>query len=309
MVAVERIVQFSNIQSEGKLTLKSDEELPCDWPKDGRIEFTNVSAKYRIDLPPSLTDINFIFKAGERVGVVGRTGSGKSTLLQVLFRLLDETTGEIKIDGIDIAKVGLHTLRKKIAVIPQTPILFDVSLRDNLDPFGTYSDEQILTALDTVQMTDFISTLPGVLNHHLTEGGQNFSVGQRQLICLARAVLLKSKILVLDEPTANVDSQTDERLQAAVSIAFKGSTIISIAHRINTIIDYDKILVLGNGKVLEFGNPTTLLNDQGSVLSHIVRETGEESEKLLKHKAFSTKNEEEEEEEDKEEVPKVDKGC
>lgn len=277
MVSVERMVEFSTLTSEAPLHMEEDKKHP-NWPTAGKIDVKSLSLRYRANLPPSLVDAGFVIKGGERVGIVGRTGAGKSTFTQGLLRLLEAEMGKIFVDDVDISKLGLHKLRTQMSVIPQTPILFNgCSIRENLDPFSMYDDDTIRKALKDVQMIDVVENLSGQLDSIVAEGGSNFSVGQRQLLCLARAILRKNQILVLDEPTANVDSRTDELLQEAVSKSFPSATIIAIAHRLDTVIEYDKILVLGRGKVLEYGAPHELLqldghfksmvNDSGDVMS------------------------------------------
>ena len=237
MISVERILQFSKLDTEDNLDFnKSEDDLvfPTNWPATGKIVFKCVSAKYRPELERSLEDVSFVIKGGERVGIVGRTGSGKSTLLQVLMRLLDEIDGTMEIDGIDTAKCSLARMRRSVAVIPQTPTLFSLSLRQNLDPFDQCTDEMIWDALKTVQMGEAVKNLGSDgLNYMLAEGGSNFSVGQQQLLCLCRAILRKSQILVMDESAANIDHRTDKKLQEAVTQVFADSTIISIAHRLD----------------------------------------------------------------------------
>ena len=265
---------------------KLDAHAGPGWPIRGEIVFEEVTARYRPELDPSLDAVSFKFKGGERIGVVGRTGSGKSTLLQVLFRLLDEIDGGISVDGVDVTKLSLHKFRRAMSVIPQTPTLFNISLRSNLDPFGEFDDAHIWEALECVQMAEAVRALDGGLDFMLAEGGSNFSVGQQQLICLSRAILVKSKILIMDESAANVDSNTDKKLNAAVTTAFAESTVISIAHRLDSIIEYDKILVLGDGKVLEFGSPKDLVKVGGYFLN-MIEETGTETAKELKRKALT----------------------
>mmetsp|Transcript_18358 Transcript_18358/g.26582 ORF Transcript_18358/g.26582 Transcript_18358/m.26582 type:complete len:1406 (-) Transcript_18358:280-4497(-) len=286
MVAVERVLAFSKLTPEADLDKIEDKKLTA-WPQSGRITFDDLQVRYRSSLPPSLTNVTFSIESGQRIGVVGRTGSGKSTLVQALFRILEAEQGSISIDGVDISTVGLHKVRNSISVIPQTPVLFSgCTVRENLDPFYIYNDERIHEALSDVQMLDEIDDLQHGLDSTIAEGGSNFSVGQRQLICLARAILRKNKILVLDEATANVDTRTDELLQQAVAKSFMGSTIIAVAHRLDTVISYDKILVLGNGSVLEYGSPRELLLREDGHFSSMVKDTGEQMSANLRNQAF-----------------------
>lgn len=205
--------------------------------------------------------------------------------MQALFRLLEAETGKIEIGGIDIRSLGLHKLRQSMSVINQNPILFSgCTIKDNLDPFGHFSDEEIQGALEDVQMMKVVNKLPFGIHSQVSAGGQNFSLGQRQLLCLARALLQKSKILVLDEPTANVDGRTENLLQKALSKSFRDATIISVAHRLDTIIENDLIMVLGNGKVLEYGSPFRLISQDGHFTS-MVDDTGDEMSRELKNRA------------------------
>lgn len=190
--------------------------------------------------------------------------SGKSSLVQALFRILEAEEGTIEIGGIDISKLGLHKLRQGMSVIPQSPVLFSgTSIRFNLDPFSVHDDDTIRAALADAQILDAVDELPDGIHSTVAESGSNFSVGQRQLLCLARAILRKSKILVLDESGANIDNQTDSLLQQAVSRSFRDATILSVAHRLGSIIDHDLVLILGDGKVLEYGPPAELLHADG----------------------------------------------
>lgn len=275
-VAVERVIGFRDLPSEAALSNERDREVK-DWPSKGEIDVSDLCVRYRAGLPLSLRGVTFKVEGGGTVGVVGRTGGGKSTLVQSLLRLLEADSGLITIDGVDIKSLGLHKLRNAISVIPQQPMLYGgVSIRDNLDPFQRFSTERINEALDDVHMSDAVQALHDGLDTIVAEGGTNFSVGQRQLLCLARAILRRNRILVLDEPTANVDSRTDTLLQEAVAKSFHDATILAVAHRLDTIIEYSRILVLGGGRVLEYGSPRELVSRRGEFYS-MIQETGEES--------------------------------
>jgi len=280
MVCVERVSEYSKLEPEAPWSTDTDISKE-QWPNNGDVEVKDLLIRYRKSLPPSLKGVSFSVPSGTRIGVVGRTGSGKSTLVQALFRLLEAERGSIHVGGVDIKSLGLHKLRKGMSVINQHPVLFSGTVRENLDPFSGYSDDQIKDALTDVQMMKAINDLPGGIHSAVAESGSNFSIGERQLLCLARAMLQKSKILVLDEPTANVDHRTDKLLQKAVNKSFNGATIISVAHRLDTIIENDMILVLGNGEVLECGSPHELISQDG-VFTSLVNDTGEEQAKELK---------------------------
>jgi len=277
LISVERILEFAALDAEKNLDEMEGQVAPAefgkDWPKEGSMTFENVKAKYRPSLDFALKGISFEIKGGEKVGVVGRTGSGKSTLLQVIMRLPDVVEGKMTVDDVDTELVPLRTFRKKFAVIPQTPTLFNVSLRDNLDPFSEYDDSAIWGALDIVQMKTTIVELGEGLNYMLSSGGSNFSVGQRQLLCLSRAILTKCKILIMDESAANVDPLTDLRLQEAVKNVFADSTVLSIAHRLDSVMEYDKVLVLGAGEVLEYGSPRDLLKKKDGAFYAMVQDS------------------------------------
>ncbi len=291
MVAVERVLAFGAVEPEAPLEKEGDARLLTEgWPHDGSLEIENLSVRYRENLPLSLEKVSFVIPSGARVGVVGRTGSGKSTLVQSLFRLLEADNGEIRLGGVDIKTLGLHTLRTHMSVISQVPVLFSgCSVRENLDPFHTHDDETLRDALDDVHMTNAINDLPGGWDSLVAESGSNFSVGQRQLLCLARAILCKNKLLVCDEPTANVDRRTDALLQQALHKSFDGSTILSVAHRLDTVIDNDFILVLGNGHVLEFGSPADLLEKDHGHFASMVSDTGESMSRDLRTRALQAK--------------------
>uniref|UniRef100_A0A7N5JPI8 Multidrug resistance-associated protein 1 n=1 Tax=Ailuropoda melanoleuca TaxID=9646 RepID=A0A7N5JPI8_AILME len=262
IVAVERLKEYSETEKEAPWRV---EEMtpPSDWPQVGRVEFRDYGLRYRENLDLVLKNINITIDGGEKVGIVGRTGAGKSSLTLGLFRINESAEGEIIVDNINIAKIGLHDLRFKITIIPQDPVLFSGSLRMNLDPFSRYSDEEVWTSLELAHLKDFVSGLPDKLNHECAEGGENLSVGQRQLVCLARALLRKTKILVLDEATAAVDLETDDLIQSTIRTQFEDCTVLTIAHRLNTIMDYTRVIVLDKGEIRECGQPSALLQQRG----------------------------------------------
>lgn len=262
IVAVERISEYINVENEAPWV--TDKRPPADWPRHGEIQFNNYQVRYRPELDLVLKGITCNIKSGEKVGVVGRTGAGKSSLTNCLFRILESAGGQIVIDGIDVASIGLHDLRERLTIIPQDPILFSGSLRMNLDPFNKYSDEEVWRALELAHLRSFVAGLQLGLLYEVTEGGDNLSIGQRQLLCLGRAVLRKSKILVLDEATAAVDLETDSLIQTTIRKEFSQCTVITIAHRLHTIMDSDKIMVLDNGKIVEYDSPEELLSSRGS---------------------------------------------
>ncbi|XP_053551240.1 multidrug resistance-associated protein 1 isoform X2 [Bombina bombina] len=262
IVAVERVKEYSEMEKEAEWT--NAQAAPAeDWPHEGKIEFRGYGLRYREDLDLALKNINVTIHGGEKIGIVGRTGAGKSSLTLGLFRINEPAAGEIIIDGYNIAKIGLHDLRFKITIIPQDPVLFSGSLRMNLDPFDKYTDEDIWTALNLAHLKTFVSGLAEKLNHECAEGGENLSIGQRQLVCLARALLRKTKILVLDEATAAVDLETDGLIQSTIRTEFKDCTVITIAHRLNTIMDYTRVIVLDKGQIVEFDSPSNLLQRRG----------------------------------------------
>lgn len=223
--------------------------------------------------------ISFSIKPQEKIGVVGRTGSGKSTLALSFFRFIEASKGSIVIDGLDIKDLGTEDLRSSLTIIPQDPTLFSGSLRSNMDPFNQFTDDDIFTALRRVQLLsneDEVNTnVFKDLQTAVTEGGKNFSQGQRQLLCLARALLKRSRIVLMDEATASVDFETDKAIQNTISTKFTDSTILCIAHRLHTVIEYDRILVLDQGEVVEFDSPLTLINNPESVFYKMCRKSGE----------------------------------
>ncbi|CAD5116964.1 DgyrCDS5802 [Dimorphilus gyrociliatus] len=263
IVSVERIKEYIDQPTEAPW--KSDQHLSIDWPERGRVLFKDYSTKYRPELDFVLKEMNLDVPEGMKIGIVGRTGAGKSSLALSLFRIIEAVSGSIIIDDIDIKTLGLHDLRKRLTVIPQDPVIFSGSLKFNIDPGNDYTDDEIWTAVEHAHLLNFISTLPEQLDYECGEDGENLSVGQRQLLCLARALLRKTKILLLDEATAGVDLETDELIQRTIRQQFKFCTIITIAHRINTILDYDRVVVMDKGNVLEYANPLKLLSDEDSI--------------------------------------------
>uniref|UniRef100_K7GJ68 ABC-type glutathione-S-conjugate transporter n=1 Tax=Pelodiscus sinensis TaxID=13735 RepID=K7GJ68_PELSI len=262
IVSVEKVNEYSKTPKEAPWILGSNSASQA-WPTEGAIEFRNFGLQYRPNLEFALKNINIKINGQEKIGIAGRTGAGKSTFAVGLLRLVEAAEGEILIDGVNIAQIGLHDLRTKITLVPQDPVLFAGSLRMNLDPLNKYSDEVIWRVLELTQLRNFVLDLPDQLNHECTERGENLSVGQKQLMCLARALLRKAQILVLDEATAAVDLETDLQIQSTIRTQFKEWTVLTIAHRINTILDYDRILVLENGHVAEFDTPEKLIAQKG----------------------------------------------
>jgi len=266
IVAVERVREFISIEPEEPSKRLEPSSLLVDkikWPR-GQISFEAVTLSYWPDgRRPVLEGLSFEIAGGERVGIVGRTGAGKSSLISLLFRLYP-FEGKVSIDGLDTSTLALATLRASLAVIPQDPILFRDSLRRNLDPFGWYSDEQLWAALDLVGLRGHLAAKPlEGLECQVGEFGRNFSLGQRQLVCLARAVLKEPKILIIDEATASVDPKTDSLIQATIKRCFEGSTVLNIAHRLSTVLDYDRIMVLEAGRLVEFDTVERLLALEG----------------------------------------------
>uniref|UniRef100_A0A0E0KZG8 ABC transporter C family member 13 n=3 Tax=Oryza punctata TaxID=4537 RepID=A0A0E0KZG8_ORYPU len=271
IISVERIKQFMHLPSEPPAVI-TDRRPPPSWPSAGRIELENLRVKYRRNAPTVLRGITCTFAAGHKIGVVGRTGSGKTTLLSTLFRLIDPYSGRILIDDLDICTIGLKDLRMKLSIIPQEPTLFRGSVRSNVDPLGLHTDEDIWEALDKCQLKKTISALPGLLESPVSDDGENWSAGQRQLFCLARVLLRRNKILVLDEATASIDSATDAVLQRVIKQEFSGCTVITIAHRVPTVTDSDMVMVLSYGKLIEYDRPSRLMENEDSAFCKLVAE-------------------------------------
>ncbi|PON96124.1 ATP-binding cassette containing protein [Trema orientale] len=270
IVSVERIKQFMHIPEEPPAIVEAKRPPPL-WPTKGRIELHSLKIKYRPNAPLVLKGITCTFKEGTRVGVVGRTGSGKTTLISALFRLVEPTSGNIVIDGLDICSIGLKDLRTNLSIIPQEPTLFRGSIRTNLDPLGLYSDDEIWRALEKCQLKATVINLPNLLDSSVSDEGENWSAGQRQLFCLGRVLLKRNRILVLDEATASIDSATDAILQRIIRVEFSECTVITVAHRVPTVIDSDMVMVLSYGKLVEHDEPSKLL-DSNSYFSKLVAE-------------------------------------
>ena len=257
MSSVERVLHYShNIESEAPDEIPEKDPPAGTWPTEGAIQFRDASMRYR-DGPLVLKGVSLNFKPGERVGICGRTGSGKSSMMISLFRIseLEKDGGQIIIDGVDTAEIGTAALRLNLSIIPQDPVMFSNTIRYNLDPFEKASEEELWTVLEKVRMVEAIASLPNGINHLVAEGGSNFSLGQRQLICIARSLLRKPKILVMDEATASIDNTTDGQIQEMIRENFADATVLTIAHRLNTIMDSDRFLVLDDGVVAEFDTP------------------------------------------------------
>ncbi|PKC07157.1 P-loop containing nucleoside triphosphate hydrolase protein [Rhizophagus irregularis] len=285
--SIERVVEFLNIEQEnyqGEIKIKENENSEKNWPMNGNIRFERLKVRYAEDLDYVLRNISFEINGKEKVGIVGRTGSGKSTISLSLFRFLEAAEGKIFIDDIDISKLNLEELRSNLTIIPQDPILFTGTIRSNLDVFSQYTDYEIFESLKRVHLlpssSKFSSTNELVnifsnLDTQISEEGNNISQGQRQLLCLARALLKKPKIIIMDEATASIDFDMDEKIQKMIRNEFNDCTIICIAHRLQTIIDYDKILVLDRGSVLEFDSPYNLISNPNSIFYQMCEQSGD----------------------------------
>ncbi|XP_021934289.1 multidrug resistance-associated protein 4-like isoform X2 [Zootermopsis nevadensis] len=279
MTSVERVLEYTKIEKETDLETHPDQKPPTGWPANGKIQFDHMNLKYSSTDPPVLKDLNFTIQPAHKVGIVGRTGAGKSSLISALFRLA-RLEGNIIIDNIDTAKLGLPYLRSRLSIIPQEPVLFSATLRDNLDPFHDFPDDVLWRSLEDVELKESMSSLDLFVN----EGGSNFSAGQRQLVCLARAIIRNSRILVLDEATANVDLKTDAFIQGTIRTKFKECTVLTIAHRLNTVMDSDRVLVMEAGIMVEFDHPHILLQNKEGHFYKMVKETGKAMAEQL-HKA------------------------
>eukprot|EP01133_Synstelium_polycarpum_P004374 gene4374-5117_t len=278
--SVERVLHYTDgVPTEASA---SDPSPPSSWPSKGEITVSNLVMRYRPGLTPVINGISAKIGAKEKIGIVGRTGAGKSSILTALFRLVEATEGSIVIDGVDISSIGLSHLRRNIAIIPQDPVLFGGTIKSNLDPFNESSDDDLWQTLRDIQLSAAVSELDGGLDSVVTDNGSNLSVGQAQLIALGRALLRRPKILVLDEATASVDSQTDALIQSTIRDKFNNATILTIAHRLNTIMNSDRIMVIDAGRITEFDTPKNLLNNPHGLFTWLVDETGVQNSALLR---------------------------
>uniref|UniRef100_A0A2N9EGD7 ABC-type xenobiotic transporter n=1 Tax=Fagus sylvatica TaxID=28930 RepID=A0A2N9EGD7_FAGSY len=271
IISVERILQYTCISSEPPLVI--EENRPDhSWPPYGEVDLRDLQLRYASHMPLVLRGLTCTFPGGKKTGIVGRTGSGKSTLIQALSPIVEPTAGQIMIDGINISFIGLHDLQSRLSIIPQDPTMFEGTIRSNLDPLDEYSDEQIWEALDKCQLGDKVREKEGKLDSTVSENGENWSVGQRQLVCLGRVLLKKSKVLVLDEATASVDTATDNLIQQTLGHHFSNCLVITIAHRITSVLDSDMVVLLDNGLIEECDSPTQLLENKSSSFAQLVAE-------------------------------------
>ncbi|KAG8093912.1 hypothetical protein GUJ93_ZPchr0012g18779 [Zizania palustris] len=271
IISVERVNQYMDIVSEAAEVIQENRPAP-DWPQVGRVELRDLKIKYRQDAPLVLHGITCMFEGGDKIGIVGRTGSGKTTLIGALFRLVEPSGGKIIIDSVDITTIGLHDLRSCLGIIPQDPTLFQGTVRYNLDPIGQFSDEQIWEVLGKCQLLETVQEKEQGLDSLVVEDGSNWSMGQRQLFCLGRALLRRCRILVLDEATASIDNATDAILQKTIRTEFIDCTVITVAHRIPTVMDCTMVLAMSDGRVVEYDKPMKLMETEGSLFRELVKE-------------------------------------
>uniref|UniRef100_A0A8B9GS14 ATP binding cassette subfamily C member 9 n=1 Tax=Astyanax mexicanus TaxID=7994 RepID=A0A8B9GS14_ASTMX len=271
MAAVKKVNSFLSTESENYEGSIDVSQVPEDWPQHGEIKIQDLCVRYDPMLKPVLKHVNAFINPGQKVGICGRTGSGKSSLSLAFFNMVDVFEGKIIIDGIDICKLPLQTLRSRLSIILQDPVLFSGSIRFNLDPERTCTDDRLWEALEIAQLKNMVKALPGGLDAVITEGGENFSVGQRQLFCLARAFVRKSSILIMDEATASIDMATENILQKVVMTAFADRTVVTIAHRVHTILTADLVIVMKRGNILEYGKPETLMEQEDGMFASFVK--------------------------------------
>lgn len=280
ITSIERVRDASGLPQENSWETDDAMNLDPSWPVSGELVFDNVCMRYRKDLPLALDSVSFKLSPGMRCGVVGRTGSGKTSLTASLFRLVEIESGRILLDGVDLSKIGLSDVRGRsngLRILPQDPVLYAGTLRDCLDPFHSEKDEKILEALQAVNHQGSHERGLSILEDPVEEGGSNFSVGERQLLCLARAIVEEPRVLVLDEATASVDTQSDSFIQQMLRSRFQNTTLLTIAHRLHTIMDYDMVIVMEKGKCVELDHPARLLENADGLFTSFVDATGPES--------------------------------
>lgn len=291
MNAVERVLEYTELPPEGKV--RTVNEPPKEWPQGGRIEFRHVNLAYRKGLPLILKNVTFEVKAGEKVGIVGRTGAGKSSLVQALFRMVEIQSGSIVIDAFDISKIGLHALRSSLSLVPQDGTLFSGTLRDNIDPLRLRTDAELISALHRVGLVPAEGVLDSAadakfsLDTTVGYEGVNYSVGEKQLLALARALARDSRIIILDEATSSIDVELDARLQRTVQTETQGATLLCIAHRLNTIAHYDRVLVMDAGEVAEFDTVLHLFDREDSIFRSLCNEANLSRVDILRIRAQS----------------------
>ncbi|KAJ3116709.1 hypothetical protein HDU96_008948 [Phlyctochytrium bullatum] len=293
MVSVERVIQYANHLPKEAERRQPNDPAPAVWPGAGQIEVKNLEVRYNTEDDPVLKNLNLSIRPGEKVGIVGRTGSGKSTFLTALFRIVEPTSGTIYIDGEDITKLGLWTLRERLQIIPQEPVLLTGTIRSNVDPRNRFEDAKVWDALEMVGLKEYVSSKDQKLDHVVEEGGANLSVGQRQLLILARALCVRPKILVMDEASSAVDAAADSLIQSSIKKHFSSATVLSIAHRLNTIADFDRVVVLDDGDLAEFDTPAQLLRKPRDIgyFRRLVDATGESNAAVIERMALEHEEE------------------
>ncbi|PKI48623.1 hypothetical protein CRG98_030988 [Punica granatum] len=271
IVSVERVEQYMHIKSEAPEVINGNRPDP-NWPATGSLRICNLKVRYRPGAPLVLQGISCNIEGGHKVGIVGRTGSGKTTLISTLFRLVEPTEGKIIVDDLDICEIGLHDLRSHFGIIPQDPTLFDGTVRYNLDPLVEHTDDEIWEVLGKCQLLEAVQKKDNGLDSLVVQDGSNWSMGQRQLFCLGRALLKRRQILVLDEATASIDNATDSILQRTIRTEFADCTVITVAHRIPTVMDCTMVLGMSDGRLVEYDEPMKLINREGSLFGQLYRE-------------------------------------
>ncbi|XP_010512144.1 PREDICTED: ABC transporter C family member 10 [Camelina sativa] len=271
IISVERLKQYTNLTPEAPEVIE-ETRPPVNWPVTGRVEITDLQIRYRRESPLVLKGISCIFEGGHKIGIVGRTGSGKTTLISALFRLVEPVGGKIVVDGVDISRIGVHDLRSRFGIIPQDPTLFNGTVRFNMDPLCQHSDAEIWEVLGKCQLREVVQEKENGLDSLVVEDGSNWSMGQRQLFCLGRAVLRRSRVLVLDEATASIDNATDLILQKTIRREFADCTVITVAHRIPTVMDCTMVLSISDGRIVEYDEPMKLMKDENSLFGKLVKE-------------------------------------